>query len=71
MSFSFDKVKTGTYNFLSVIWNSNPIGGLFAAVISAKTQFFDHVKISFISQLINGILINGMFSKNCLSVLEE
>ena len=28
MSFSFDKVKTGRYNFVSVIWNSNPLGGL-------------------------------------------
>ena len=55
LSFSLDKVTTGMYNFLSVIWNSNPVGGLFTAVISAKTQFFDQVKISSISQLINGI----------------
>ena len=65
MSFSFDKVTTGTYNFVSVIGNSNPVdvtiaGGslLFPAslpVISAKTQFFDQVKINSISQLINGI----------------
>ena len=55
LSFSFDKVTTGTYNFEFVIWNSNPDGGLFAVVISAKIQFFDQFKISSISQLINGI----------------
>ena len=55
MSFSFDKVTTGTYDFVSVIWNSNPVGGLLAAVTSAKTQFFAQVKISSFSQLINGI----------------
>ena len=55
MSFSFDEVTTGTYNFVSVIWNSNPVGGLFATVISAKTQFFDQVKINSTSQLISGI----------------
>ena len=65
VSFSIDKVTTGTYNFVSVIWNSYPVGAkivgeslLFPAslaVISAKTQFFDQVKISSISQLSNGI----------------
>ena len=55
MSFSFDKVTTGTYSFVSVFLNSNPVGGLFAAAISAKTQFLDQVKINYISQLINGI----------------
>ena len=63
VSFSFDKVTTGTYNFVSFILNSNPVGvtiaGLslsgFLAVISAKTQFFDKVKINSTSQLINGI----------------
>ena len=53
MSFSFDKVTTGTYNFVSFIWNSNPVGGLFATVISAKAQFFFHVRINSTSQLIN------------------
>ena len=38
ISFSFDKVTTGAYNFVSYIWNSNPVRGLFATVISAKTQ---------------------------------
>ena len=61
MSFSFDKVTTGTYNFVSVILNFAPdgatIAGLAAAftVISAKTQFLDQVKINSTSQLINGI----------------
>ena len=55
MSFSFDKVTTGTYNFVSVIWNSNPVGGLFATVISAKAQFFVQVRINSTLQLINGI----------------
>ena len=56
LSFSFDKVTTGMYSSASFIWNSNPVGGLFTAAISAKTQFFDQVKIIFISQPINGIL---------------
>ena len=61
MSFSFDKVTTGTHNFVSVILNVAPdeatIVGLAAAftVISAKTQFLDQVKINSTSQLINGI----------------
>ena len=54
MSFSFDKVTTGTYNFVSVILNVAP-DGLTFAVISAKTQFLDQVKINSTSQLINGI----------------
>ena len=55
MLFSFDKVTTGTYNFMSFVWNSNPVGGLFATVRSAKTQFFGQVKSNSTSQLINGI----------------
>ena len=55
VSFSFDKVANGTYNFVSVIWNSNLVGGLYDTVISAKIQSFDQVKISSILQLINGI----------------
>ena len=63
MSFSFDKVITGAYNFVSVISNSNPvvvtIAGLlpsaFLSVISAKTQFLDQVEIYSTSQLIGGI----------------
>ena len=53
------------YNFVSVIWNSNPVGAkvsggslLFLAaltVISAKAHFLDQVKINSISQLINDI----------------
>ena len=54
MSFSFDKVTTGTYNFVSVIWNVAPSGATIAGstpyvaltIISAKTQFFDQVKIN-------------------------
>ena len=51
MSFSFDKVTTGKYDYVSVIWNSNPIGAIIAeesllfpgalAVISAKAQVLD------------------------------
>ena len=63
MSFSFDKVTTGTYNFVSGISNVNTTGATIAGlltsasfvVISAKTQFFDQVKINSTSQLISGI----------------
>ena len=62
MSFSFDKVTTGTYNFVSVILNSNPVGATIVglspsaslSVISIKTQFLDQVKIISTSQLISG-----------------
>ena len=63
MSFSFYKVTTRTYNFVSVILSSNPVGATIAGlspyafrlVISAKTQFFDQVKIISTPQLSNGI----------------
>ena len=61
MSFSFDKVTTGTYNFVSVVLNVAPDGATIAqsasafTVISAKTQFLDQVKINSTSQLISGI----------------
>ena len=63
MSFSFDKVATGTYSFVSLILNSNPFGGtiagllpcVFLLVVSAKTQFFDQVKVNSTSQFISGI----------------
>ena len=63
LSLSADKVTTGTYNFVSVILNAAFVGafiaGLFPCaslvVISIKTQFLDHVKIRFTSQLITGI----------------
>ena len=63
MSFSFDKVTTGTYSFVSVISNVNTTGAAIAGlppsaslvVISAKTQFFDQVKINSTSKLISGI----------------
>ena len=61
VSFSFDKVTSGTYNILSVILNdapdAAPIAGLTPAftVTSAKTQFLNHVKINSTSKLINGI----------------
>ena len=61
MSFSFDKVTAGTYNFVSVILNVAPDGATIAgstsasSVISAKTQFLDQIKINSTSQLINGI----------------
>ena len=53
-SFYFDKLTTGTYNFVSDILNSNPVGATIAGlstsasliVISAKIQFLDQVKIN-------------------------
>ena len=75
ISFSFDKVTTGTYNFLSVILYFVPDGAATAglpscagfAVISAKASFLDQVKINSTSQLISGIfkLLQKLF--NCLS----
>ena len=61
VSFSFDKVTTGIYNFVSVILNIAPDGAAIAgstsasSVISTKTKFLDQVKINSSSQLINGI----------------
>ena len=63
ISFSFDKLTTGIYNFASVILKFNSVGatiaGLspstFLTVISAKIQFLDQVKINSNSQLISGI----------------
>ena len=63
MSFSFDKVTTDTYNFVSVNLNSSPVGVTIAGLspsasfvgISAKTKFFDQVKINSTSQLNSGI----------------
>ena len=55
MLFSFDKVKTGTYNFVSVILNSNPVGTTIAVLppflhlslsYQPKTQFFGQVTIN-------------------------
>ena len=58
-------MTTDTYNFVSFILNSNPVVATIAGgsllfppsltVISAKTQFFDQVKINYVSQLISGI----------------
>ena len=64
MLFFFAKVTTGTYNFVSVILNSNLVGATIAGlppcvyltVISAKTQFLDQVKINSTSQLISRII---------------
>ena len=63
MSFSFDKVTTGTNNFVSDVLSSNPVGATIAGLspcaaltaISAKTQFLDQVKSNSTSQLISGI----------------
>ena len=50
--------------FVSVIWNSNPVVAIAGklllflaalAVISAKAQFLDQVKMNSTSQLINGV----------------
>ena len=65
LPFSVGKVTTVTFNFMTVICNSNPVGAIIAGgslllpaaltVVSAKAQFLDQVKINSISQLINGI----------------
>ena len=61
MSFSFDKVTTGTYSVVSFILNVACDGAAIAGsapaftVISAKTQYLDQVKINSISHLINGM----------------
>ena len=58
MSFSFNKVTTGTYNCVPVILNVAPEGAGSASVstvISAKTLFLGQVKINSTSQLISGI----------------
>ena len=73
MSFSFDKVTTRTYNFVSVILNFAPDGATIAGltpafiVISAKTQFLDQVKINSTSQLINGLFKLLQKLLNCFS----
>ena len=60
-SFSFDKVTTGTYSFVSAIWNVAPDRTTIAesasasTVISTKTQFFDQVEISSTFQLMKRI----------------
>ena len=66
MSFSFDKVTTGTYNFESVILNVAPDGVTFVA-ISTKTQFLYQVKINSTSQLINGIFKSLQKLLKCFS----
>ena len=57
MSFSFDKVTTGTY-ISTVNVTGATVAGLAAAstVLSAKTQFFDQVQINSTSKLISGII---------------
>ena len=61
MSFSFDKVTTGIYSFVSAIWNVAPDRTTIAesasasTVISTKTQLFDQVEISSTFQLMKRI----------------
>ena len=67
LSFSADKITTGTYKFVSFILKVAPIGATIATtggsalglaavfVKSVKTQSLDHVKVKDTSQLINGI----------------
>ena len=64
-----ERVTTGTYNLVSVILSVAPVGAFITdlaglppsagttacVVISVKTQFPDHIKIIFTSQLINGL----------------
>ena len=65
LSFSFDKVTIGTYNFVSVIQNVAFFGwviaGLFpcatnTTALCVKTQLLDRVKAKDTLQLISGIL---------------
>ena len=62
LSFSVDKVTTGTYNFVSVIWNIAPVGEtsfhLFVITLLSMlviTHSLGQGKIKDTSQLINGI----------------
>ena len=73
MSFYFDKVTTGTYNFVPVILNFATDGATIAGsaseftVISAKTQFLDQVKINSTSQLISRIFKFFQKLRKCFS----
>ena len=70
LSLSVDRVTTGAYNFTSVILNVAFFGLLNAATAGSasgsaslgtllvNTQFSGHVKIKFISLLINGMSSN-------------
>ena len=77
-----DKVTTGTYNFVSFIWNVALVGVPFAGlaglapwaalavyvVTSVKTQFSDQVKVRDTLQLIKGM---SRLLQNCLNILME
>ena len=69
MSFSFDKVTTGTYVILNVAPDGATIAGSApaSAVISTEIHFFDQVKISSTSQLIKGIFKLLQKLLNCFS----
>ena len=62
-SFSADRVTTGTYNFVSFIFNVAPVvlllaftpGAAFLVALLVTTQFSDQVKVKVASQLINGM----------------
>ena len=70
MSFSFDKVITGTCSFVSIILNVVPHGATIAASASEfTTQFLDQVKINSTLQLINGIF--KALKKNYVNILAE
>ena len=60
-------MTAGTYNFVVLILNSNPVGGLLACIISAKTHYLDQFKINSISQLINGVSQVFQKLRKCLS----
>ena len=63
MSFSFHKVTTGTYNFVSVILNSNLVGATIAGLLPSASlvchinqkTILDQGKINSTSQLISRI----------------
>ena len=78
LSFSVDKVTTGTYNFVSFISTIASVELLTAATTGSGsgsaslvallviTQFLDQDKIQFITQLINVI---SSVLKNCFNIL--
>ena len=52
----FDKVRTGTYNFVSLIVMLLGLAFVLSLPAADKTQYFVHVSFNSILQLITGIL---------------
>ena len=81
LPFSVDKVTTGTYNFASAILNVAFVGILilitavstlaFLYALFVITQFSDHVKIRFISHLINLFQLTSYFNSTTKTVINH